>query len=269
MTRMLVILFAFLLAAASASAQEEEEESRPTFSVPEPTKKSEIPPGTPQGTYFVTMVNYRLSNKQVDRFPRALVELSTYMSSSTDLKATMRWDERSLSDPGIMQSLFLYMTGNEAPLQIGSAEKKQLAEYLKNGGLLFGEDIRSDSGFGRGHGAGISGTPFDRQFKALIKDPQVLGSQGARWQKMRKDHVLYSGYFDFPDGPPLGAARGGNVFDLEMLQIRGRVAVIFSDLNISWYWGSVEADSRQRGMQFGANLIVFALAQRATKGMGR
>lgn len=266
---MLGLLFALLLTAVGAFAQEEEEESRPTFSVPEPAKKSKIPPGTPKGTYFITMVNYRLSNSQMDRFPRALAELSAYMSSSTDLKATMRWDERSLSDPRIMQSLFLYMTGNEAPLQIGSAEKKQLAEYLKNGGLLFGEDIRPNSEFGRLRGAGVSGTPFDRQFKALLKDPQVLASQGARWQKIRKDHALYSSYFDFPDGPPLGASRSGNVFDLEMLQIRGRVAVVFSDLNISWYWGTVEADSRQRGMQFGANLIVFALAQRATMGMGR
>jgi len=30
---------------------------------------------------------------------------------------------------------------------------------------------------------------------------------------------------------------GGNVLNLEMLQVRGRTVVIFSDLNISWYWG--------------------------------
>ena len=56
-------------------------------------------------------------------------------------------------------------------------------------------------------------------------------------------------------------ATGGNVFDLEMLELRGRVAVVFSDLNLSWYWGDPMADARERGLQFGVNLIVFALTQ--------
>ena len=60
----------------------------------------------------------------------------------------------------------------------------------------------------------------------------------------------------------MGGAPGGNVFDLEMLELRGRVVVVFSDLNISWYWGDNYADAeRERGLQFGVNLIVYALTQ--------
>ena len=61
----------------------------------------------------------------------------------------------------------------------------------------------------------------------------------------------------------MGGAPGGSVARLEMLTLRGRAAAIFSDLNISWYWGDAFAVSRDRGLQFGANLIVFAMAQRA------
>jgi hypothetical protein len=256
-------LFVLLFAATGTYAQEEEEEARPTFSVPEPTRKSGAAPGTPQGTYIITQVDYRLTTKETDRFSQALPELTAFLSNSTDLEAKVRWNERTLSDPAIMHALLLYMTGNEATFQITDIEKKQLSEYLKAGGLLFGEDVRTPSRFGRVRGAGVAGTPFDRQFKALIKDPAVLGSQGSRWLKVRKEHPVYSAYFDFLDGPPLAATtRGGNVFDLEMLQVRGRVAVIFSDLNISWFWGNVEDGSRLRGLQFGANLIVFALTQK-------
>ena len=67
--------------------------------------------------------------------------------------------------------------------------------------------------------------------------------------------------------PPLAATtQDSNVFDLEMLQVRGRVAVIFSDLNISRFWGNVEDGSRLRGLQFGANLIVSALTQKMAIG---
>ena len=112
-----------------------------------------------------------------------------------------------------------------------------------------------------GRNAGVEGTLFDRQFKDLMQNPLVLGSDGAKWQRIAKTHPLYYSFFDFEDGPPMGGASGGNVFDLEMLELRGRIAVVFSDLNISWYWGDPFADARERGLQFGVNLIVYALTQ--------
>jgi hypothetical protein len=60
----------------------------------------------------------------------------------------------------------------------------------------------------------------------------------------------------------LSGAHHGNVFALEGLELRGRLAVIFSDLNISYFWGNLYADGRDRSLQFGSNLIVFALTQK-------
>jgi hypothetical protein len=216
-----------------------------------------------RGFFNMTVVDYDIADKNRDRFPTAVEELMRYMRDHTKINARIEGTTLEFSDPRIMEAPMIYMTGNDAVLQISDTEKINLGEYLKNGGFLYAEEIRqSDAENGlQNKEAGVAGTPFDRQFKALMKDGQVLGSGGSKWQKVPKSHALYYAFWDFPDGPPMGGAPGGNVFDLEMLELRGRVAVVFSDLNVSWYWGDPLADARERGLQFGVNLIVYALTQ--------
>ncbi len=216
-----------------------------------------------RGFFNMSVMDYDLANKSTDRFPTAVEELMRYMRDHTRINARIEGVTLRLSDSQIFKEPFLYMTGNNAIFQFSSTEKQNLGEYLRQGGFLFAEEIRHANSEGslEGSGAGTAGTIFDRQFKALMKDEKVLSGDGARWQRVEKTHSLFSSFYDFGDGPPKGGAPGGNVFDLEMLEIRGRVAVIFSDLNISWFWGDPNADARERGLQFGVNLIVFALTQ--------
>jgi len=216
-----------------------------------------------RGFFNMTVIDYDIADKNRDRFPTAVEELMRYMRDHTKINARIEGTTLEFSDPRIMEAPMIYVTGNDAVLQISDTEKTNLGDYLKNGGFLYAEEIRqSDAENGLdGKESGVSGTPFDRQFKALMKDGQVLGSDGSKWQKVPKSHPLYYSFWDFPDGPPMGGAPGGNVFDLEMLELRGRVAVVFSDLNVSWYWGDPLADARERGLQFGVNLIVYALTQ--------
>jgi len=75
------------------------------------------------------------------------------------------------------------------------------------------------------------------------------------------DHPLYHSFYDFSDGPPLGGIWGGNVDDLEGIQLQGRLTVVFSDLNISWYWGGQRVQGAERGLQFGVNLLAFAMRE--------
>lgn len=137
-----------------------------------------------------------------------------------------------------------------------------LGQFLQGGGLLFAEDVwpRSLGRFRFGE-AGKPGTPFDRQFKALMKDPDVLGSTGMRWRRVPHDHALYASFFTLSDGPPPGAAQAGTETDLEMLEYRGRVGVIFSDLNLTYLWGDPLAQGREPSLQFGVNLLVFAMTR--------
>ena len=255
-------LAVLLLLAVAALAQPGE---KPRIAIPEPTR--ERPSENPSG-FVITVVEYQLAEKSRDFFSQAMPELIAYFKQRTEIKAPIRSNKLPLHSQRITLSSLLYMTGNEAVLQISDTEKKNLGSFLRDGGLLYAEDIRQSGADATlaGQSAGVAGTPFDRQFKALMRDPLVLSSQGKRWEKIQPTHPLYHSYFDFPDGPPMGAAQNGNVLALEMLQLRGRPVVIFSDLNISWYWGDPMADSRERGLQFGCNLIVYAMAQRAVVG---
>ena len=216
-----------------------------------------------RGFFNMSVIDYDLADKSTDRFPTAVEELMRYMRDNTKINARIEGVTLRLSDTQIFKQPFLYMTGNKAIFQFSDTEKENLGEYLRQGGFLYAEEIRHANSNGEltGTNAGQTGTIFDRQFKALMKDEKVLSSDGARWQRVTKDHGLFYSFYDFGDGPPKGGAPGGNVFDLEMLELRGRVAVVFSDLNISWYWGDPNADARERGLQFGVNLIVFALTQ--------
>ena len=247
-------LLIFLLV-TPALAQDE----RPPLSIPQPERQRVTP--TPGGPLTIVQVNYRNAVKERDYLSLAVQELVTFTRISTQLEAPLHSRTLALDDPKIADALMLYMTGFDCVMQISDREKKGLARYLRSGGLLFAEDILPLEANVRGD-AGVAGTPFDRQFKALLKDPQVLGNDGARWRKLPKNDPLYSTYFDFPDGPPLSGTNRGNVFALEVIELKGRVAVIFSDLNISWFWGNLDAEGRDRSLQFGTNLLVHALTQK-------
>ena len=244
-----------LLLVTPAFAQDE----RPPISIPQPERQLATPAsGRP---LTIVQVNYHKAVKERDYLSLAVQELVTFTRIATQLEAPLHSRVLTLDDPSITDALMLYMTGFDCVMQISDREKKGLAHYLRRGGLLFAEDILPLEENVRGD-AGVAGTPFDRQFKALLKDPQVLGSAGTRWRKLPKNDPLYSVYFDFPDGPPLSGTNRGNVFALEAIELKGRIAVIFSDLNISWFWGNRDAEGRNRSLQFGTNLLIYALAQK-------
>jgi hypothetical protein len=246
-------VLALLLLAFPLFAQEQD---RPSLSIPEPQR-----PARP-ASFVLTTLLYEEAIDGQDRFPLAVLHLIRFAGNSTGLGAEVRGQELPLRDPDLRSTTLLYMTGNDCQVRLSEEERQQLGEYLKSGGLLFAEDVWPRA-LGRRpfREAGISGTPFDRQFKALMKDPLVLGPMGGRWQSVPRGHSLYTCYFTFADGPPPGAHHSGNVTELEMLEYRGRVAVVFSDLNISYLWSDPQATGHQRSLHFGVNLLVFARAQ--------
>ena len=244
-----------LLLATPVLAQDE----RPPVSIPQPERQRVTP--TPGGPLTIVQVNYNNAVKERDYLSLAVQELVTFTRISTQLEVPLHSRTLALDDPKIADALMLYMTGFDCVMLMSDREKKGLGRYLRRGGLLFAEDILPLDANLRG-AAGVAGTPFDRQFKALLKDPQVLGIDGRRWRKLPNSDSLYSAYFDFSDGPPLSGTNRGNVFALEAIELKGRIAVIFSDLNISWFWGNLQADGRNRSLQFGTNLLVYALAQK-------
>ena len=234
------------------------EEERRTTTIPEPRKVPE------KLSRVMVTLDYPLAREGTDRLAAAVPELLVFFNAETGGREPVSLREEGMADPQFAGTLLVYLTGNAADLTASATAKTRLGQYLKEGGLLFAEDVRpTNLPAWRRRGAGLEGTPFDRQFKQLMKDPLVLGNAGAHWEPIPKSHQLYDCYFRFSDGPPLSAAPMGMVTQLEMLQIRGRTGVIFSDLSITWAWGDPSAKNHTLAMHFGANLLVFAMTRHA------
>jgi len=213
----------------------------------------------------IVSVRYPQAQEGVDRFRASIPELVDFANEETQLEdIVFVGEELRLADPQIGTPLMLFLTGNLAPLPFTSEEKIWLGTYLRGGGLLYAEDVRARSILGSD--VAQSGTPFDVGVKALLADSRVLGEQAQLWQRITHEHPIYHTFFEFLAGPPLsntsGRTRGANrVTELEILQLRGRTVAIFSDLNISYGWASLNASGRRRALQFGTNLLIFALAE--------
>lgn len=198
-------------------------------------------------------------------FPKALSHLVAFIQKSPEMDVDVRWNQLSLDSPGssLWETSLLYLTGSSGSVRISDKGKEKLGQFLSTGGLLFAEEIFPSMSGPTPPSQGLSalGGVFEGQLKALIRDPLVLGDEGQKWKKVQDSHPLYGKPFRFPDGPPRGGALRGRIANLAVLELQGRAAVIFSNLNISSYWGDAQAGKRVRGLQFGANLIAFAMDQ--------
>ena len=209
------------------------------------------------GTFNITLVDFQ----GAEFYDMAMPNLVHYLNAKTGIVARIAGKQIELSSRELFKIPFLYMTGRELPVSFTEVELEHLGRYLREGGFAFIEDI----------GHRVRGTPFDQQMRSVLR--QVLGSD-AKFSVLPKDHPIYHSYYDFYDGPPLGAdlwdyerdkplrgVQGGNVNYLEGIEIGGHLAVLFSDVNVSWYWGSRHAEARERGLQFGVNIVAYALTQ--------
>ena len=199
-------------------------------------------------------------------------------------EAMMRWtkidtkiDQRiSLSSPKMMKMPFIYIA-YEGNLDLTGTEKKNLKEYLLNGGFLVIENLapvpsRSNT---------ESGSSFSGEIRAILE------SRG-RVAPIPNRHALYRSFFDF-EGPPRGnesnakqvgwqkvptkdPATGALLDDgvkgmmfpksvdyLEGLTIDGRLAAVYSSKRYVEKWQENSMNDPQ--LKIGVNLIVYALTQ--------
>lgn len=212
----------------------------------------------------IVAIRYPQAEEGVDQFRASVPELVSFANKETRLEDVVFVAEGlRLTDPLLGTPLLLFLTGNQTALNLSPKEKTWLGSYLRGGGLLYAEDVRGPTIYPSD--VAQSGTPFDVQLKALLADRLVLGDR-VHWTTVRNNHPIYHAFFEFPAGPPLstssGSRRSDRVRELEMLELRGRVVAIFSDLNISYGWASTEIAGHRRALQFGTNLLIFALAEK-------
>lgn len=196
--------------------------------------------------------------------PQALPSLAQYANESTKLRVQIRGTIR-LDSKELNTVPFLFMMGFQAPIKYTKEEARSLARYLRNGGFLFIDD-----------GCAYQPGAFNQTIRQMLKEG--LGYD-AIFEKVPNSHPLYTSWENF-NGPPSGEdlVRYNKLVReikeiypyVEAIFLNGRMAVLISNRGYSFAWGywkflpssSGGPYDNQRQLQFGLNVVVYALTQR-------
>jgi len=142
-----------------------------------------------------------------------------------------------LGDDGLFDVPVAHLAGaSETKVVLSKAERRNLGQYLENGGFLFVEAL------------GPYGPSEDVSFERSVKDAvlSVLGDDIA-FSFLSEEHPLYTSFYDLD----------GSSMRLEEGKIHGRTAIILSRLDLTRRW--IQDD--EEALKLGVNLTVFALTQ--------
>ncbi len=191
--------------------------------------------------------------------PTAISNVQKMVEKVTDIKMTLA-DFIRMDSEALLNSPMVLLTG-EAVFDYTQAEADNLGRYLRNGGFLFFDDSSDIP---------MHGSPIDRIARQLIKD--ALG-EDITIEKIPNNHRLYHCFYDF-EGPPSGFdyrfTKGAHApYDyLEGVYIEGRLAILISNKAYCKFWDHAYMGEASHGLgdptrqlQFGVNVIVFALTQ--------
>ena len=197
------------------------------------------------------------------KYMRALINLKEAMNKYTKI-ATNLEDHLMLGSSRIFKMPFVYITTDRA-FDLSSTERNNVKEYLLNGGFMVLDNA----------------VPYMEQSQAgaslkqvLVDAKKAIGSQ-ARLMPIPKKHPIYKCFFDFDDGPPIGAELKSFVVNpnskkqtgimskerryLEGLFINDRLAAVYSDKGYVIKWNQMSNNEPQ--LKIGVNMLVFALIQ--------
>jgi hypothetical protein len=157
-----------------------------------------------------------------------------------------------LSSERLFRYPFVYLTGH-LPVRFTDSERRNIAEFVERGGMLFVDDHNHD---------------IDGAFHKTATEE--IGRAVGPLVELPNDHPLYSVVFRFPDGPPATGHElngwGDNLVHKHLLAVQrnGRIAVLYSNKDYSSEWGYHPDNKRFLSVdntKFGVNIIVYALTR--------
>lgn len=200
-------------------------------------------------------------NGGADDAPHALANLLRTAEKQVELRVSTEPHLLTPNDPALAQYPIVFMHGRRA-FQWSPAERKALATYLERGGFLFADSICASSQFTEAFRREIGATfpnaklvrlPPDHPLltteyrgfdlkSVMMRDPQNRGDNGLEAKLTKTEPVL------------------------EALEIDGRIAVIFSPLDLSCALenqSSLECKGYVKGdaAKIGINILLHALQQ--------
>ena len=193
-------------------------------------------------------------------YKRATIHLADAINQFTLIEAKV--DEHLYIDSRKLFNVpFVYLSMSEK-FELTEVESKNFGEYLRNGGFAVLDNGTPQKDF----------SPGEMSLRWMII--QSLGSD-AKFLPIPNDHPLYHSFFDFDDGPPLGAElyedsyvylgryyTGQNqkaVYFLEGVWLDERLVAIYSDKGYCRLWADDQENEPQ--LKMGVNMVIFALIQ--------
>ncbi|GAA4435190.1 hypothetical protein GCM10023188_27000 [Pontibacter saemangeumensis] len=195
-------------------------------------------------------LQYRSGNWDTD--PRMPSNLLHSLIQYTTVQVEEQEKVVALESAELFRYPFSYMSGHKL-VQFNQKERQNFEAYVRNGGFVFVDDCNHD----------IDGL-FARSFEEQMR--QVFG-QGAL-KKIPNDHVIYTSFFTFEEGPPttsfeLNGWGDDLVHDyLKAIEINGRIAVLYSNKDYGCEWDYDFRNKRwlaEDNTKFGVNIILYAL----------
>jgi hypothetical protein len=146
---------------------------------------------------------------------------------------------------------FVFMTGHKL-VRFSERERKGLARFVDNGGLLFSDDCNHDVN-------GLYATSFEAEMRRAFPTEPLA--------KLSKQHGVYRSLFAF-DGPPRTTHElngwGDNIVHdyVKGIEHRGRLGVVYTNQDYGCEWDYSWRNKRFRTKdttKFAVNLVVYAM----------
>ena len=194
--------------------------------------------------------------------PNLVETINRYTNIRTDIGKSVTFDKRELLDtPFVFVNAHWYF-------KITASEACNLGKYFLVGGFLLADDSFRFQG-------GTSDLALRGMIIDGMKEASFEYKKDWDFEKLPNSHPIYHCYFDFPEGPPVG--HDGDIGDswhavytyypyLEGVHIGKRLTAIMSNKEYGACWAGIASGNRGgkdtlRQLQFGVNIIIFALTQ--------
>lgn len=176
--------------------------------------------------------------------PSSLPNLLRAVRERTTLVTAQREQVVRLTDPGLWEVPYLYMTGH-GNVRFTDDEVRILRRYLENGGFLHADD---------NYGMDES---FRREIARVFPNEPLV--------EVPREHPVYRVVYPFPQGLPKVHEHDGLPAEGRGIFLDGRLVLFYSyqsDLGDGWEDPDVHddpAEVREQALRMGVNLVVYAV----------
>jgi len=176
--------------------------------------------------------------------PSSLKNIAEFTSRQVPIAINPEFNDIALGSSELFDYPFAFLTGH-GNISINQGEAENLRAYLDNGGFLYVDD---DYG-------------LDEHFRKAIK--QVYPDE--ELVEIPFDHPIYHQIFEFPDGLPKIHEHDGKPPQGFAIFRDGRMVLFYTyETNLADGWANPEVHNdpaaiRQKALQMGANILVYAL----------